>query len=102
MSTEVVPTATKTPRRRRSSIAPSAIALQVDLTSAEAMTGLSKRTLRLWASMKWSPVRRAGRKLLFSVADLQAWVAAGSPPPTQAKSSRSRKAAKPAETTTAS
>ena len=50
--------------------------LAVDLERAAALIGVAARTLRKWASERKLPSIKLGNRLLFSVADLQDFLAA--------------------------
>lgn len=58
--------------------------LLVDAHDAATMLSISERTL--WAKTKDGtiPFRRLGRRVLYSPADLAAWIAAGCPDRSQA------------------
>lgn len=53
--------------------------LAVDLEQAAALIGVAARTLRKWASERKLPSIKLGNRLLFSVADLQEFLAAQPP-----------------------
>jgi hypothetical protein len=66
--------------------------LLVDLRRAAELTSLSERSLRRYADLGLAAARRVGRRLLFSMADLKAWVATGCPAPTPRAPARRRRA----------
>lgn len=54
-------------------------ALLVNIDEAAALLGVCTRTVWSLARCEALPSRRIGRRLLFSPAELEAWVAAGAP-----------------------
>ena len=69
------------PRRQRQDLAAALEPLLIDLRETIRITGQCDRTIRGWAALDWKPVRRCGRRLMFSLVDLRPWVEAGCKPP---------------------